>query len=331
MGIYLFSIFIFLVLSVTPLVVDMFTRKQEHIGREPLSRALTWSGVYVMAALIWAGWLAMTYGADYSTLFLSGYAIEKAMSMDNLIIFTAVFAYFGVQPEHEHRVLHWGVIGSAVLRFVFIAVGLAAFFIFGRVLDLAFGLFVCWTAWKILKSTDEEQHIDHGKRWYIRLLKRWLPVSVTMDGRFFVTGNGWGGVLDRIPAITPLFMCLVAIEFTDIAFAFDSVPAVIGITRDSLIAYSAVMFAVLGLRSLYFVLEALKRYTSSLNKAVIAILFFVGGKMILHALLNVDVDAGMTLIVILLCLSVGIMMSIKQQAMSKVEQMRRAAEKKVGL
>lgn len=293
------TFFVFLFLAIIPLLVDMWTRRP---GRESIGRALTWSSIYIASASLFATYLFVAEGADRAGLFASGYVIEKAMSMDNLIIFSAIFAYFGVRPEHEHRILHWGIVGSAVLRMVFIAAGLAAFFIMGRLLDLLFGGFVIITAWKMMGGGESES-IDHGARWYIRWTKRIFPVSTEMNGQFFVREPH--GLLKRVPSATPLLFCLIAIEFTDIAFAFDSVPAVIGITRDAMLAYSAVMFAVLGLRSLYFVLESLKSHTEYLAKSVTAILYYVGGKMILHGIADITIPTSVTMGVIFGCLLIG--------------------------
>jgi tellurite resistance protein TerC len=294
------SVLVFLILAIGPLLLDMHYRKPE---REPLARAIKWSLVYVASAMAFALWLFLIDGADRSVLFLSAYTIEKAMSMDNLIIFGTIFAYFGVRPEHEYRVLHWGIVGSAVLRLLFIAAGLTLAWVFGRFLDVAFGLFVLWTAWKIMGGGGEES-IDHNKRWYIRWTRHFFPVSAEMTGKFFVRSK------HGMPLATPLFFCLIALEFTDIAFAFDSIPAVIGLTKSTLIAYTAVMFAVLGLRSMYFVLEAMKRYTESMGRAVMFVLIFVGAKMMIHGIIGFDIPASATLAVILACLGYGVMDSV---------------------
>lgn len=292
---------VFALLIIGPLILDMWTREP---GPEPMWRALAWSAIYVASAMTFGAYLYCAEGLPRATLFFSGYAIEKAMSMDNLIIFGSIFAYFGVRAEHQHRVLHWGIVGSAVLRLIFIAAGLVAFFVFGRILDLAFGLFVIVTAWK-MRVDSEAEEIDHSSRWYCRWLKHVLPVSTEMTGRFFTNV----GIYRRMTAATPLLFCLIALEFTDIAFAFDSVPAVLGITRDSMIAYSSVMFAVVGLRSMYFVLEAMKRYTTSLSTAVMGVLYFVGVKMLVHGLFNIDISPLITVAVILCFLAAGVVAS----------------------
>lgn len=299
------TILALLALAFIPVVIDMWTRRP---GEESVSRAVAWSSIYVLSALTFALYLFLMVGQAPASLFLAGYVTEKALSMDNLIVFAATFAYFGVKGEYQHRVLHWGIIGSAVLRLIFIAVGLAAFFMLGRILDLLFGFFVIWTAWKMMGGSDDAGEIDHSKRWYIRWSNRLFPAVPDMDGRFIVRIQR--GPLQRCPAATPLLFCLIAIEFTDIAFAFDSVPAVIGITRDAVLAYSSVMFAVVGLRAMYFVLEALKRYTQWLGTAVTTILYFVGGKMVLHAVTGIDIPPMATLAVIGACLAIGVVLSV---------------------
>lgn len=303
------TILVFILLAFGPVLADMYNRAP---GLESLSRAFRWSAIYIASAMVFAGYLFLSSGPGYASLFLSGYLIEKAMSVDNLIVFGAVFAYFGVEAEYQHRVLHWGIVGSAVLRLAFISAGLAATFIFGRFMDGLFGAFVFATAYKVMGGGGDSV-IDHDQRWYMRWARHLLPVSTVVDGRFFVRDGG--RILRRFPAATPLLFCLIAIEITDIAFAFDSVPAVIGVTKDIVLAYSSVMFAVVGLRSMYFVLEALKRYTEALAFSVMLILYFIGGKMLVHALTNYEISAHITLVVIFACLSVGIILSIGRGAL----------------
>lgn len=303
------TLIVFILLALLPILADLYSRRP---GVESLSRATTWSMIYISSAMVFAAYLFLFEGPNRAGLFLSAYTIEKAMSLDNLIIFTTIFAYFGVKPEHEHRVLHWGIAGSAVLRFVFIAAGLVMFFVFGRVLDLAFGAFVCWTAYKMLTGDAGDGEIDHEKRWYIRWTRKIFPVSTQMNGQFFVRDRV--GPLNRVPCVTPLLFCLIALEFMDIAFAFDSMPAVIGVTRDPMLVYSAVMFAVIGLRSLYFVLEALKRYTAALGQSVIAILGFVGGKMMVHGIFGYEIPVRWTMGVIVMTLVAGILISERAAA-----------------
>jgi tellurite resistance protein TerC len=294
------TLFLFVVLAFGPLVLDLYHRKD---GEVSLSSATIWSCIYVGSALLFASFLYVLSGVSAANLFLSGYAIEKSLSLDNLMVFAAIFAYFGIPDRNRYRVLHYGIAGSVVLRLLFISFGLAMFAVFGRLLDLAFGVFVIWTATRLDKETDHAT-VDHGSRWYIRWTKKVLPVTPEASDRFFLRAKrGW---FDAAPTATPLFLCLVAIEFTDIAFAFDSVPAVIGVTRDPLLVYAAIMFAVIGLRSLYFVMDALMRYTHNLQAAIMVVLLFVGVKMLVHGVLGKNIPAGVTLLVVVSAIAWGV-------------------------
>ncbi len=294
----------FLILCFGPLLIDMYHRRDGQIS---LRAAAVWSSVYVGSAALFAVFLYVFRGAADASLFLSGYAIEKALSVDNLLVFGAIFAYFGVARQYQYRVLHLGIIGSVVLRLAFVLCGLFMFALFGRVLDIVFGIFVIATAAKIDGGGDTPK-IDHASRWYIRWTKRFIPVTSEESDKLFIrTQRGW---FKAVPTATPLFLCLIAIEFTDIAFAFDSVPAVIGVTKDIILAYSAIMFAVVGLRSLYFVMDALLRYTSNLQYAIMGLLLFVGVKLIIHGIFNVDMPPFLTLAAVALALAYAIIFSL---------------------
>ncbi len=283
----------FVILAFGPLAVDMYHRRDGNVG---LKSASIWSSIYIGSALLFALFLYAWSGAGDASLFLSGWTIEKSLSVDNLLVFGAIFAYFGVESKYQYRVLHVGIIGAVVLRLVFISFGLFMFAIFGRLLDVVFGGFVLWTAFQMQKAGDAVPVIDHNARWYIRLTRDVLPVSGEMSEKFFIRSPF--GFLKAAPTATPLFLCLVAVECTDIAFAFDSVPAVLGVTRDMLLVYSSIMFAVVGLRSLYFVLESVMRYTANLKMAMTGVLLFIGGNMMLHGVLGIELPPTFTLAVI---------------------------------
>lgn len=292
-------IFMFILLAFGPLAIDMYMKRGGD--REvTLSESAWWSAVYVGSAMLFMLFLFDYRGPTAAGLFFSGYVIEKSLSVDNLLVFAAIFAYFGIERKHQYKVLHAGIIGSVILRLTFVATGLFLFFIFGRVLDIVAGLFVIWTASQMEKD-EAKSDIDHNKRWYIRWTKRILPVTGNTTDSFFVREKfGW---FDKMPTATPLFLCLIAIEITDIAFAFDSVPAVIGITKNFLIAFSAIMFAVIGLRSLFFVLDAALRYTAALQKVITVVLLYVGMKMVIRGVFKWDLPAWVTIVFI--CIALG--------------------------
>lgn len=263
-------------------LLDLWShRRNDHAIS--LANAAGWSLVYIAGALLFAGFLYWHEGPDKTGLFLAGYVMEKVLSVDNLMVFVAIFAYFKIPAQYQHRVLYYGILGAIVFRLIFVAVGAGALQAFGPIVGLIFAAFVIWSAIAMWRGADSDEEVDYANQWYIRWAKRWLPfVNWVEDHRFFgaayTPGKGWHRVG------TPLLLCLVAIEISDVMFAFDSVPAVIAITQEPLLVYSAMIFAILGLRSLYFVLDALLRYLTRLGTAIIAVLFFIGLKLMAESL-----------------------------------------------
>jgi tellurite resistance protein TerC len=205
--------------------------------------------------------------------FLAGYLIEKSLSMDNLFVFLMLFSFFGVERKYQHEVLFWGIFGALVLRSVFIFAGAAMVERFEWILGL-FGLFLIYTGIKMF-SHDEEQQGDPSNNFIVKIFKRFFPVTGQMHGeKFFVLENG-----RRLA--TPLFITLLVIETTDVAFAVDSIPAVFSVSRDPFIVLTSNIFAILGLRALYFALAAIAKYFSFLKYGLGIILSFVGIKMLL--------------------------------------------------
>ena len=205
--------------------------------------------------------------------FLAGYLIEKSLSMDNLFVFLMLFSFFGVERKYQHEVLFWGIFGALVLRSVFIFAGAAMVERFEWVLGL-FGLFLLYTGFKMF-SHDDSQQSDPSQNIIVKLFKRFFPVTDQMHGdKFFILDNG-----RRLA--TPLFITLLVIETTDVAFAVDSIPAVFSVSRDPFIVLTSNIFAILGLRALYFALAAIAKYFTYLKYGLGVILIFVGIKMLL--------------------------------------------------
>ena len=267
-----------------------------------LADAGLWSGIYVAVALLFAGLILVSSGVGTSSLYLSGYVMEKILSIDNLLVFGAVFAYFGIKPAFHHRILHFGIIGAVLFRLVFVTVGVSLLVLIGRPVEFLFGAFVAWSAVKLLKTEEgDDSEVDHETRWYIRWTRKAFPiVADASKGDFFVKIAG------KFSA-TPILLCLIALEVTDVMFSFDSVPVVISVTRDPVLVYAAMVFAMLGLRSMYFVLAAMQQYLQYLGKAVAVILGFVAIKLVGHALLGIEIPALVSLFVILFILGAGIM------------------------
>lgn len=265
------------------LAFDLYNhRKPEEVS---IKSAALWSGFYVLAALGFAAYINFQYSPEWAQLFLTGYALEKVLAVDNLFAFMIIFSYFGVQSKYQHNILYWGILGAIVFRGVFVVLGTSFTAFFGPWALLLFAAIIGWTAFKMLGGSegDDDEAVDYANKWYIKGVKRFLPVTDKTDGgKFFLklpkSATGKMGLF-----ATPMFLCLIAIEVTDVIFAFDSVPAVIAVTREPFLVYSAMIFAILGLRSLYFVLEALRRVLSRLETAVIFILMFIAGKLTVQA------------------------------------------------
>jgi tellurite resistance protein TerC len=283
---------LFLLLVTAFVALDLWL----HRGDKPVSlfNASVWSVIWILLALAFAGYLAVNYGGERAALFLSGYALEKALSIDNLMVFVAVFAAFSVPEGYRHRILYWGIIGAIIFRLIFVVAG-SALYALGAWVELLFALIILWTAMKMLQQSAAEAVEDYSQHWSVCLFSKILPVFPRRVGnRFFLSTSTAQRLVKEEPEyrnislsskawfyVTPLFLCLLTIEVVDILFAFDSVPAIIAITKDPLLVYTAIIFAILGLRSLYFVLAALQRYLRFLTVAVVVLLFYIGGKLLI--------------------------------------------------
>lgn len=258
------------------LVIDlrMFGRKGQH--EVNVGEALRMTGVWIAVSLLFCAGIYLFYPVEpheKAMEFMAGYLIEKSLSMDNLFVFLMLFSFFGVERKYQHEVLFWGIFGALVLRSIFIFAGAAMVERFEWVLGL-FGLFLLYTGGKMF-SHDDDQMTDPSRNIIVRWFRRLYPVTDGMrDGRFFVIENG------RRMA-TPLFVTLLVIETTDVAFAVDSIPAVFSVSRDPFIVLTSNIFAILGLRALYFALAAVAKYFKLLKYGLGVILIFVGVKMLL--------------------------------------------------
>ena len=294
----------FFLIIIASLLLDLFAhKKNEAIS---MKNAALWSVFWVALSLLFAGYIWYSHGAEQSSLFLAGYLLEKSLSVDNLFVFMAIFSSFAVRDAYQHRVLYYGIIGALIMRMVFIAAGTAVLHIFEVWALTIFGLFVLWTAWKMWQeSRKEDREIeDYSHHWSVRVVGRFFPVLPCMRGeQFFVREN-------KRLFCTPLFLCLVVIEVADVMFAFDSVPAVIAVTREPFLVYTSNIFAILGLRSLYFLLAAAKRYLRFLENAVIIILVFIGAKLLLDVTGLIEVSPTHSLLVVFGILILGIAASI---------------------
>jgi tellurite resistance protein TerC len=288
----LWSIFGVFVLGMLALDLGVFSRKPHEVH---FREALTWSVIWVALALLFNGWIYYQFGSEKGLEFLTGYLIEKALSVDNIFIFVVLFAAFAVPKIYHHRVLFWGVIGALVMRAIFIALGAALLERFHWVIYV-FGAILILTGVKLLVQRNVEPHPERNP--LFRLARRFIPSTPEYHGKkFFIVENGkW--------LATPLFIVLLAIEATDLVFAIDSVPAIFAITDDPFIVYTSNVFAILGLRSLYFLLAGVIDKFHLLKIGLALVLMFVGAKMAAVDFVKVPVGVSLAVIATLLVGSV---------------------------
>ena len=291
---------LFYVLVLVMLVIDLksFGKKGQH--EVSVSEALKMTAVWIVVSLIFCGGIGLYEGDEKAMEFLAGYLIEKSLSMDNLFVFLMLFSFFGVQRKYQHEVLFWGIFGALVLRSIFIFAGTAIINQFEWILGV-FGVFLIYTGIKMFGHQDDES-VDPSKNIFVKLFKKFFPVTDQMhDDKFFIIENG-----KRLA--TPLFIALLVIETTDVAFAVDSIPAVFSVSRDPFIVLTSNVFVILGLRALYFALAAVAKYFTYLKYGLGIILSFVGIKMLLDVIWEIKVPTPLSLAFIFgtLVLSMGL-------------------------
>lgn len=285
-----FNVFVLAMLALDLLV---FHRKPHEVS---VREALTWSGVWIALALAFNAGIYFFQGRQPALEFLTGYLIEKSLSVDNIFVFLMVFAYFRVPQKYQHEVLFWGILGALVFRAIFIAGGITLIKNFHWIIYV-FGSFLIFTGIKMW--TDKEKEIHPEKSAVLKLFQRFMPVTQGYEGgKFFIRKEG------RLFA-TPLFVVLLVIETTDIIFAVDSIPAILAVTQDPFIVYTSNVFAILGLRALYFALAGIIRLFHYLHYGLSAILVFVGIKMLITDLYKVPVGISLTIVSALLLASVA--------------------------
>ncbi len=284
--------FLLFVLLMLALDLGVFHRKSHEVK---IREALIWSGVWISLALIFNVGVYFLMGKEKAIEFLTGYVIEKSLSVDNLFVFIMVFSYFNVDTKYQHKVLFWGILGALVMRAIFIFAGVALIQQFHWIIYV-FGAFLIFTGIKMLVQKDEK--MEPEKNPLVRLFKRFFPVTDTVHGdRFFVRINAK-------TVATPLFIVLLIIEFTDLIFAVDSIPAILAISTDTFIIFTSNVFAILGLRALYFALAGIAKLFYYLKYGLSAILVFVGVKMVIAGFFKIPVMYSLLVIVSILTLSI---------------------------
>ena len=265
--VFLGAVLVFLALD-----LGVFHRKPRAVD---FGEALMWTTIWFSMAMAFAFWLAPViiekWQPSHTKLFITGYVVELSLSMDNVFVIALIFTYFRVPLEYQHRVLFWGILGALVMRGVMILSGAELIERFHWILYV-FGAFLLFTGIKMLFAGDEE--VEPEKNIVIRLARKIYPIATEYDGQHFFTR------LSGRRALTPLALCLIMVETTDLIFAVDSIPAIFGITTDAFIVFTSNVFAILGLRSLYFVLVGLLRHFRYLKYGMALVLVFIGFKML---------------------------------------------------
>jgi len=267
-------VFVGAVLVFLALDLGVFHRKPRAVA---FGEALMWTTIWFSMAMAFAFWLAPVmigeqWQASHTKLFITGYVVELSLSMDNVFVIALIFTYFRVPLEYQHRVLFWGILGALVMRGVMILSGAELIERFDWILYV-FGAFLLFTGIKMLFAGDEE--VEPEKNIVIRLARKVYPVATEYDGQQFFTR------LNDRRALTPLALCLIMVETTDLIFAVDSIPAIFGITTEPFIVFTSNVFAILGLRSLYFLLVGLLRHFCYLKYGLALVLVFIGFKMLI--------------------------------------------------
>ncbi len=284
-----FNVFIILMLA---LDLGVFQRNPHKIK---VKEALIWSAVWVILALIFNVFIYYDMGEQKALEFFTGYLLERSLSVDNIFVFVLLFSYFKVPALYQHKVLFWGVLGALILRAILIGLGSLMVAKFGWIIYI-FGGFLLFTGFKMAFQTDKE--IEPENNIIIRTFKKLFPVTHEYhDGKFIVKIN-------KKKYATPLLVVLVAVEFADLVFAFDSIPAIFAVTTDPFIIYTSNIFAILGLRTLYFAIASIMHKFHYLKIGLSLILIFIGFKMLIIDLYKIPIVFSLSIIAIILVASI---------------------------
>jgi tellurite resistance protein TerC len=295
---------LFVVIAIA-LDLGVFHRKAHKIS---ISEALRWSLAWIALAVTFGSTLLHYYGRQPALEFFTGYVVEKALSVDNLFVFLVVFRVFAVKDEYQQRVLGYGILGALLLRGAMIAAGAALIARFSWIMYL-FGAFIVLAGAHMLIARNAMSNPE--KNFLVRYFSKHLRLTKEYhDGKFFTRNNG------KLFA-TPLFLVLLVVEVTDVTFAVDSIPAVFGITRDPFIVFTSNVFAILGLRALYFLLAAVLEKLEYLKIGLALVLIFVGGKMIAEPWLKISVELSLGIVIGMLLLTVLFSLLVKKKALQQ--------------
>ncbi len=308
---------VFFVIVCIMLAIDLVALNKQEAHKVSSKEALVWTFVWVSIALCFAGWLyyIIAFNPEYGELairqelakekvleYLTGYVLEKSLAIDNIFVFLMIFAYFKVPPQWQRRVLVYGVFGAIILRVVMIAIGAVLIREFSEILYF-FGAFLIWSGYKMLRP--ESEHTDLSDNKVLGWLKRKLKVTKNFYGeQFFIKRNG-------VLYVTPLFLVLIMIELSDVVFAVDSIPAVFAVTTDPFIVMTSNVFAILGLRAMYFLLADMADRFHLLNYGLAIILIFIGIKMLIIKWAHIPTSISLGAVLVILVSSIVLSLYIK--------------------
>jgi tellurite resistance protein TerC len=283
--------------------LGVFNRRAHEVR---FREALMWSALWVALALTFAVVVYFWHGRRETLEFLTGYLIELSLSIDNLFVFLVLFRYFKVPRDQQHKVLFWGILGALVMRGVFILAGVGLIRRFHWIVYI-FGVLLIWSGIKLLRQGDEEIHPE--KNPVLRMFRRWMPVTTEYDGSKFLVRK------ERLYA-TPLLVVLLMVETTDVLFAMDSIPAVLAITLNAFIVYTSNVFAILGLRSMYFALAGVIDLFEYLHYGLSVVLIFIGAKMLLseYVVIPTHVALGVVAGVLAIAVAASLLFPKKKKA-----------------
>jgi len=285
------TLIVFIVSVCLMIMLDLYLHRKD--AEVSFKSAVCWSLFYIACAFAFAGYIYLTRGAGDASLFLTGYSLEKVLAFDNLFVFSLIFTYFKIPDRKKHAALHWGIAGAIVFRLVFVIIGAKSIEYIGGTVELVFAFIILFTVYLMAKS-DGDDDVDYDKVWYVRLIRK------------------------AYPGASVFFIAVCVIEVSDIIFSFDSVPAIIAVTKDPMLIYSSMIFAILGLRSMFFIIESLNKYFVNMDKAVMCVLVFISAKLILSSLISYHIDPNISLIVIIIMLTVGAVSSLFTNKVSEV-------------
>lgn len=295
----LFNAFVLIMLA---LDLGVFHRKSHEVS---VKEALTWTFVWVFLALVFNLIIYFWRGQQQALEFFTGYLVEKALSVDNIFVFIMIFTYFQVPTKYQHKILFWGIIGALIMRVIFIFAGVALLEKFHFTIYI-FGALLVFTGIKMFNHSNSK--IEPDKNPVIKFFKKFMPVTQTLhEDKFFIR-------IDGKRFATPLFLVLILIETTDLIFAVDSIPAILAITQDQFIVYTSNVFAILGLRSLYFALAGIIHRFWLLSYGLAIVLVFVGIKMILIDFYKIPIEWSLLFIATTIASSIFLSLRIKQKS-----------------